>query len=472
MATLKNIDYTNKDYDSFRDLMISLIQTKTPEWTDATTSDFGIAIIEALSYCLDLLSYYQDRNANEAFLDTAKLRRSIINLTRPTGYGAEGYSPSEFDEVFVLSEASVEDVIMYKGFQVGTKRTDTEESVVFEVKESYTIPAGSTTATTRVVQGETITEEIIGSSDGTDRQEFTLKYSPVVIDDSLKIYVKENGLWLQWIRVDDFIESESGDRHFTAKTDEDDVVTIAFSNGVVGKIPVQGNNNIKADYRICNGVSGNVGVDTIVQIISDGVPLLKSVNNPTEAVVLGTDKESIDSIRFYAPKQYRVLQRAVTDLDFKDLVLLYKDSSGNRIVKACDIQKGIPYVIYVILYSGIPDATTLSDISNYLEPLRLLLDSVSVVAGTEVAVDTTISVTAYSNYQNATIQSQIEGAVADYFNALDMKQTVYLNDLVAKVKSIEGVSNFNITSPLADVTLSTGEIAKQGITTVTVTGGV
>ena len=73
------IDYLARDYNSFRKSLIDLIPAKLPEWTDRSEADFGIAMLELFAYMADILSYYQDRQANEAFLHTAQERRSVIN---------------------------------------------------------------------------------------------------------------------------------------------------------------------------------------------------------------------------------------------------------------------------------------------------------------------------------------------------------------------------------------------------------
>jgi len=47
-----------------------------PEWPDAPERDPGVALIELLAYAGDLLSYYQDRVANEGRL---RARRFVIS---------------------------------------------------------------------------------------------------------------------------------------------------------------------------------------------------------------------------------------------------------------------------------------------------------------------------------------------------------------------------------------------------------
>ena len=65
------IDYTNKDYDSLREAMLELAREKLPAWTDHSPNDLGVTLLELFAYMGDILLYYQDRIANESYLDTA-----------------------------------------------------------------------------------------------------------------------------------------------------------------------------------------------------------------------------------------------------------------------------------------------------------------------------------------------------------------------------------------------------------------
>ncbi len=80
------IDYVTKDYEGFRAGMLALIPQLLPNWTDRSESDFGVVLIELFAYVADILSYYQDRVANEAYLPTATQRRSVAELLRLIDY--------------------------------------------------------------------------------------------------------------------------------------------------------------------------------------------------------------------------------------------------------------------------------------------------------------------------------------------------------------------------------------------------
>jgi hypothetical protein len=102
------IDYVTKDYAGFRQGMLDLIPLLLPNWTDRSESDFGVVLIEMFAYVADILSYYQDRVANEAYLSTATQRRSIIELLRLIDYQVDpGLAASAFLHLDMNVDANI-----------------------------------------------------------------------------------------------------------------------------------------------------------------------------------------------------------------------------------------------------------------------------------------------------------------------------------------------------------------------------
>ncbi|HYP26684.1 MAG TPA: putative baseplate assembly protein [Blastocatellia bacterium] len=80
------IDYLAKDYGSFRRLMLDRIATTMPDWKERNPSDMGVALVEAVAYVADHLSYYQDAVASESYLGTARQRVSVRRHARLLDY--------------------------------------------------------------------------------------------------------------------------------------------------------------------------------------------------------------------------------------------------------------------------------------------------------------------------------------------------------------------------------------------------
>jgi len=81
-----HIDYLAKDYASFRQLMLDHLSVLVPTWQEDSPADLGNVLIEVLAYAADYLSYFQDSVGTEAYLGTARLRRSIRRHARLLDY--------------------------------------------------------------------------------------------------------------------------------------------------------------------------------------------------------------------------------------------------------------------------------------------------------------------------------------------------------------------------------------------------
>src|SRR5215471_5652987 len=81
------LDYMARDYQSLLQAMYALVPSKLPQWKDFNNeADFGNVMLELFAHIGDILSYYQDRVANESFLGTARTRSSVIEHLRLIGY--------------------------------------------------------------------------------------------------------------------------------------------------------------------------------------------------------------------------------------------------------------------------------------------------------------------------------------------------------------------------------------------------
>jgi uncharacterized phage protein gp47/JayE len=94
---LTAIRYRIGTFSGFRQAMIEAISTAKVEidgntlrplegWTARTGDDYGIAVLEMWAYVADILTFYQERIANESFLRTALLRESVLRLAALLDY--------------------------------------------------------------------------------------------------------------------------------------------------------------------------------------------------------------------------------------------------------------------------------------------------------------------------------------------------------------------------------------------------
>lgn len=106
-ALLQNpeIDYLAKDYASFRRLMLDRMSFLMPQWQERHTADLGVALVEALAYVGDYLSYQQDAIATEAYLGTARRRVSVRRHAKLVDYAMhEGCNARAWAQVQVKQD--------------------------------------------------------------------------------------------------------------------------------------------------------------------------------------------------------------------------------------------------------------------------------------------------------------------------------------------------------------------------------
>ena len=147
MARFDRLEYTDRDYDSILTFIKSRLSSVFPDWTDHELTNVGIVLVEAVAYVGDALSYYQDRQINEAFLVTATERENVIAHLQHIGYRMATATPAEVYLLFTLDKTYTENVVITANEKIKT----TDGTVVFETQASLTIQAGATYGNTDTI---------------------------------------------------------------------------------------------------------------------------------------------------------------------------------------------------------------------------------------------------------------------------------------------------------------------------------
>lgn len=181
-----------------------------------------------------------------------------------------------------------------------------------------------------VVQGRPISE-VVGSSNGASFQEFILASSPVV-DSSVQVFVNDS----PWTLVEDFVSSTSTSSHYVVDTNSEGVATVRFGDGVTGRVPPLGANNIRASYRIEASDDGNVGAGSIV-VNRSGMSRINSVTNPKSAIGWqplegGGGADDLERLKLDGVASLRTGKRVITLSDAETFALQFKDSRGASII--------------------------------------------------------------------------------------------------------------------------------------------
>jgi uncharacterized phage protein gp47/JayE len=522
------IDYLARDYNSFRKALIDLIPAKLPEWTDRSEADFGIALLELFAYMADILSYYQDRIANEAFLHTAQERRSIINHLRLIGYEMAPAAAASATLNLIVSNTVTQLIEVRKGDQFSTKSSKDRKSVTFEYTGDKPLVINPTTAPSvpakkadlsdlpnfkefqnavPVREGRTITNEVIGISNGRPNQRFQLA-QPNMLRNTLEIVVETVPPTPRWrlrqnlifsrpalseeqlaaLELQDRIGSTLGfsstaDTDYAIEIDEDNVTTVIFGDGQYGKIPPTGL-RILATYRAGGGTVGNVGEGQIIQVSKAPQLQLAGVKVINRSPASGgAERESIEQAIKYAPSVFASMQRAVTAQDYVALARLFPGVSKAR-AEATSWNE-ISLYIAPTGQGEPPSDVMVRDLLAYFEDKRMLTSFIRIKSPVYVKIDVTANVTAFGHFQNAEVQDEADKAVRALldFESVDFKETLYLSKVYESLEALAGVSSVFIIrfqrsgespaiSPDGVIQLLENEIPTIGPVTINVTGGI
>ena len=144
---LPEIDYSATDYSILLTTLKEKITYYLSEWTDHNDSDFGIAILQLITYAADILHYYLEKMANEAYLPTVSQRENLINLLKLIDYELASAVPATVDLTFTLGQAYTADVIIPAGTECQSVTDESvDETIYFETNSDLVLPAGTADA--------------------------------------------------------------------------------------------------------------------------------------------------------------------------------------------------------------------------------------------------------------------------------------------------------------------------------------
>ena len=457
-----NIDYTSRDYDGFKELLIHKLKEKMPEYTDTSETDAGIVILEALANGLDILSLYSDVIANDVVLPTTQSRDLAVILAQCLGYNPYNQTASVYPQVFVLSSAQETDTVIPKGTRVTTVASADLALLTYETSEDLIIPAGSLgnekdthgnyKYTVNVVSGETVSQDVLGSSRGTPLQTFVCNYTGVLVD-SLVMYVDEGMGREIWRRVNSFLDCDENSKVYTASVDDFDNCTITFGNGIRGKIPVALSNNIITDYRVGGGEASNVEANQIT-VLATSIAGVDSTFN-LKAITLGHNKESLESIKINAPASFRARDRLVTLGDYEDLLRInFYDFLALKVIRDGK-DKRLAHIFYMMRYGREFTPKMVESVSAFISPRSMIGTTYDINEYTKQPVNIVGTLYVDSDYDKEKVLEEVKAFITQAtfaYGEFVFGDTLIKSDLETEVKNtIKGVLSFRISSPSSDI---------------------
>jgi hypothetical protein len=271
---------------------------------------------------------------NESFLDSATVRENVVSLARNIGYVPRSRTAAKAQVSFNIPTTATPTLTLQAGLVCIGSVDNT--SYTFSIPDNISSNVVGGTASFKnidIYQGTFLTKQF--TVDGSLDQRFILNNS--FIDTStISVYVKgidDSGLGVEYFSVDNILEVNSTSRIYLLQEVQDEKYELLFGDGLIGK-KLENNAVITVNYIVTDGEDGN-GASSFSFAGST------SPNSETGSVSVitnqssqnGSEIESIDSVKYFAPRIYSSQYRAVTSRDYEAIIKkIYPDTESVAVI--------------------------------------------------------------------------------------------------------------------------------------------
>ena len=317
--------FTNLDFNDLRIQIKDYLRTNS-KFTDFDFegSNFSI-LIDLLAYNSYITSYNTNMTVNEVFLDSATLRENVVSLARNIGYvpKSKRAAKSKISFTVDMSATDARTVKLLSG-QVALGAVS-NGNYIFSIPDDVIVPVNrdgiAQFEELVIYEGIYLTSTFIVDTSQAN-QRFVLPN--VNIDTTTIRVIVSDAVDEVYTSFTNVLNVDKNSRIFLIQEIADEKYEIRFGDDIVGKKPPNGS-RISVSYIITNGSLGNGASNfTFSGLLKDnsGLDVTIGISSPItiSKSADGDEIESLDSIKFIAPRIYASQFRAVTSNDYKALI--------------------------------------------------------------------------------------------------------------------------------------------------------
>ena len=317
MAANTGINVTNLDFNQIKTSLKSFLQSqdilKDYNYDGSALS----VLLDTLAYNTQYNAYYLNQVANELFLDTAIQRASVVSHAKELGYTPTSARAPSASINLRVNQVTDTSLTLPKFTNFLSESID-GINYNFVTTDSTTVNVSNSTANFNnitISQGLPVTYNY--TVDSIQNPKYTFVIPDTNVDTStLQVSVREsssNNQYQIYNTASNYLTLSGGSTVYFLQENVNGYFEVYFGNDVLGKKLSDGN-IVTLSYITTNG-SAAAGANSFV--------LMDPVSGYSNTTVFsitsasqGGDKESIESVRFQAPKNYAAQGRSVTKEDY------------------------------------------------------------------------------------------------------------------------------------------------------------
>lgn len=315
--------FTNLDFNSLRTQIKDYLRANS-NFTDFDFegSNFSV-LIDILAYNSYITAFNANMAVNEAFIDSATLRENVVSLARNIGYVPRSKKSARAVVSFLANTSGFNSRTVTLRAGVVALGSLQGGSYIFSIPNSITVEVTDNLASfenIEIYEGIYLTKNF--TYQNIPNQKFVIPNAGVDIN-SIRVKVFSN-VTEEYSLYKNIFNVDENSNIFLVQEVEDEKYQIIFGDGIIGKKPLI-RSSIVVSYIVTNGKEGNgassftfsgVLEDNNGNTITNGISLLSTVQSAEN----GDDIESIESVKYFAPRVYSSQYRAVTANDYKGLI--------------------------------------------------------------------------------------------------------------------------------------------------------
>ena len=316
--------FTNLDFDQIKTSIKDYIRSNS-DFTDFDFegSNFSV-LIDTLAYNTYITAVNSNMVVNQSFLDSAVLRENVVSLARNIGYVPRSRTAARAHIAFPVSINTTTYDTSSLTLKAGLVclASSAEDSFTFSISEDITTIVnngvatfGSADAPITVYQGTYLQQQFV--VDGSLDQRFMIDNS-FVDSSTIVVHVKgpsDNAPGIQYSKVDNIVGVTGTSLTYLIQEVQDQKYELLFGDGVFGK-KLENETVITVGYIVTDGRDGNgpsnftysgTVTDSLKNIIPPtALPTVTTISKASN----GGEIESIDSVKYFAPRLYSAQYRA------------------------------------------------------------------------------------------------------------------------------------------------------------------
>ena len=318
--------FTNLDFNTLRSQIKDYLRSNSNfSDFDFEGSNFSI-LIDTLAYNSYINAYNTSMAVNESFIDSATLRENVVSLARNIGYVPRSSKSATAIINFNVDVSSKNSLSVKLNAGLVALGSVQGGTYIFSIPEDITVTPNSNGIASfeniSIYEGNYITKTF--TVDNSQSNEKYILPNMNIDTSAIRVEISDDEGILTYNSYTNIFDVNPESRLFLVQEIDDEKYQLLFGDGVLGKKPKTGA-IIRVTYIVTNGKDGNDAANfnfsgRLTDNNGADITTNTSVITTVQRSENGDSIESIDNIKYLAPRVYASQYRAVTPNDYQSLI--------------------------------------------------------------------------------------------------------------------------------------------------------